>query len=231
MMSLFQMAELRAKRKNEEKLLTQLICEKTAPSAAEDGGYELNLHNLKLAFISVKPFQTISQTIVSLYMDNNELVEFPHGIFQSLVNLRNLALHNNGLRSIPSDIGELKLLRECRLDYNDLITLPDEMGNCTALELLHLSGNTHLASLPDTFGSLRNLHHILMDEVSVTALPLSMYQCCSLEFIQFEESVLIVPPAEVVAAGGAAIRSHLRSLVDAGSHRDMDDFVACTANT
>ena len=71
-----------------------------------------------------------------------------------------LSLASLDLQDIPASIflqvqqrASLKILK---LEYNDLISLPDEIGQLTSLEEVHLTGNK-LDSLPDTIGQLTNL--------------------------------------------------------------------------
>jgi internalin A len=212
MLSLFQMAELRAKKKKQEKELQALISKNLVPSLSHDGQFDLALYNMEIKTeqISCKnPYIIISENLVSLYLDNNLLDHFPPGVFPLLKNLRNLALHGNLLTYIPSDIGELQLMEECRLDNNKLESLPEEIGNCVSLVLLHIPGNITLTMLPSSLGNLSKLHHILMDGVSVAALPVTMHKCNALEFVSFDDTPLQFPPADVVSRGGDAIRAYL----------------------
>lgn len=212
MLSLFQMAELRAKKKKQEKELNDLISTNLRLSEIYEGKSDLAINGMGLRTeqISCKSsYILISPNLVSLYLDNNLLDHFPCGIFPLLVNLKNLALHNNMLTDIPSDIGELQFMEELRLDNNRLETIPEQIGNCASLTLLHISGNISLMALPSSIGNLYNLHHILMEMVSVTELPISMYTCKALEFITFDEGSLLYPPPEVVSMGGNAIRMYM----------------------
>jgi hypothetical protein len=64
-----------------------------------------------------------------------------------IVNLQELNLFNNKLKSILNDIGNLVNLQILCLNYNQLTSLPNEIGNLMNLQELNLSNNK-LTSLP-----------------------------------------------------------------------------------
>lgn len=167
------------------------------------------MHQLNLRQLFLNPFTTIASKLQVLHLDHNDLESVPYGLFSLTVNIQDLALHNNALTAIPSDICRLKSLKTLRLDNNNLKELPESIGDCTNLAELHLDGNKSLAILPSSCGNLERLHHILMRDVVVVELPLTMYRCISLEFITFEEKYLLDPPPEVMNGGPDCIRAYL----------------------
>lgn len=52
-----------------------------------------------------------------------------------------LGLSNNGLMSVPHEIGRLANLQGLELSYNQLKSLPPELKALTRLEYLNLSNN------------------------------------------------------------------------------------------
>lgn len=67
------------------------------------------------------------------------------GLLCELKNLRELKLHNNQLRSIPDDLGNLSQLRALFINHNELDALPPSLGTAWNLSQIMLDGN----SLPE----------------------------------------------------------------------------------
>ena len=209
MMSMFQMADLRAERRKEEMQFQEIILSRVV---SVDSSYvSMALNDLNLGRIFLNSFTFVASSLVTLHLDHNNFKEIPFGLFSIVHNLRDLALHNNVLMALPSDIGKLQQLQELRVDNNILMSLPTELGDCKQLTLLHLDGNKNLSEIPNSIGDLPTLHHILMVDTGVTRLPMSMHRCLSLEFIVFDEESWIEPPVEVMFGGGDAIRQYLIS--------------------
>jgi Leucine-rich repeat (LRR) protein len=72
-----------------------------------------------------------------------------------------LDLSHLGLKTIPSDIGELDDLVILYLTKNKLTELPPEFGNLTSLKRLHLDSN-QLTSLPPEILNLQSLTQFLI---------------------------------------------------------------------
>lgn len=70
--------------------------------------------------------------------------------------LEALSLFDNQLGSLPSAVGQLRLLRTLNLAQNRLVTVPDSIGALAQLEMLDL-GHNQLAALPASLGSLPSL--------------------------------------------------------------------------
>ena len=209
MISLFQMAELRNRNKkiiqNFQLLLDQ--CTESDP----DHGTIVNLCGKGLNQFPIGPLVTLSNTLIVLHLDHNQLTELPKGLLRSCPLIEDLALHNNCLLSLDEDIGCCNRLEHLRLDNNQLKQLPIQLGECVSLISLHLNGNP-LISLPDFFHRLQRLHHILMENVPlVTCIPPSIVHCELLEFITFQSDVIIDPPGFVVSKGGESIRDYFKA--------------------
>ena len=71
-------------------------------------------------------------------------------------NLRNLDLSRNKINSLPSSIGNFKVMKTLSLSKNKISALPDDMGKMTRLENLNLSFNL-LQSIPSSFQQLKHL--------------------------------------------------------------------------
>lgn len=79
-------------------------------------------------------------------------------------------LRNNRLTSLPEQICTQVLLRECKLDYNFLYTLPHGLHKLTRLEHLSASQN-NLKFLPQTLFQLRHcLQHLIVNDNKITSV-------------------------------------------------------------
>ena len=87
-----------------------------------------------------------------------------------LINLQMLSLIFNQLTSLPVEIGNLTNLLELSLDNNQLTSLPAEIGNLINLQELYL-GNNRLTSLPAEMGNLTNLKELSLEYNQLTSLP------------------------------------------------------------
>jgi len=82
----------------------------------------------------------------------------------SLSRVTNLDLSKKGLTSIPECVFPyLKNLKTLSLTGNQLIALPDSIGELNDLEGLFLAGN-QLKALPKTFFALKNLQYLSLDK-------------------------------------------------------------------
>ena len=81
-----------------------------------------------------------------------------------------LSLARLGLSSIPEQIGDLTALTTLNLGGNELTTLPEQIGNLTALTFLNLSHN-QLTTLPEQIGNLTALTSLHLSDNQLTTLP------------------------------------------------------------
>ncbi|MBS0654095.1 MAG: leucine-rich repeat domain-containing protein, partial [Verrucomicrobia bacterium] len=81
-----------------------------------------------------------------------------------------LSLENNNLISLPETIGNLSQLKQLSLENNNLISLPETIGNLLRLETLKL-GNNKLNSLPETFGNLHQMSMLNLSDNDLESLP------------------------------------------------------------
>lgn len=215
-LSLFQMSELREKKKSQDKkykkALSLLIENNCSSNSCEDSSTvykSLDLHgkNLASCHLFFDNFLLLSDSLTSLQLDHNQLNFIPNGILKSLPLLRNLALHNNQLETLSSEIGLLKHLEHLRLDCNALTTLPVELMNCSSLQYLRLTGNLNLKYLDDDiFANMPQLSHVFIDQCPLLrSLPVSLQCSTVLAFVVADDSCEHPPPT-VLASGHDAIR-------------------------
>jgi Leucine-rich repeat (LRR) protein len=91
-----------------------------------------------------------------------------------------LILADNDLRAISSRIGELQHLRTLDLGHNQLVELPVELGNLTAItDFLYLHDN-QLESLPRTLERLQELRYLNISNNRFLEFPEQICQMSSL---------------------------------------------------
>jgi len=105
------------------------------------------------------------------------------GLFQ-LTNLEVLYLAENGLGSVPDDIGKLTSLQQLNLFQNRLETLPDTIGRLENLRVLNLRSNC-LSRLPPGIGQLVNLTRMCLPGNCLTceSLPVELGQLKELRIL------------------------------------------------
>lgn len=137
--------------------------------------------------------------LIYLHIENSTMIKSLPENIGNLKSLKVLNIKKNGIRRLPSSIGDLRDLRELLAYCNySLDALPYSLGNLKNLERLELGGNaihgilpsfTHLAALrvcnicsnsisklPDDFGNLSMLRNLSISFNTLYKLPASMEQ-------------------------------------------------------
>ena len=84
--------------------------------------------------------------------------------------LTDLFLGRNQLVSLPDSIGNLRHLRILRIEHNQLTSLSDSICNLVSLKYLDVSNNK-LVSLPDSIGNLHRLEFLVASHNLLESLP------------------------------------------------------------
>jgi leucine-rich repeat protein SHOC2 len=90
-----------------------------------------------------------------------------------LGDIKELKLSFKQLTSLPESIGLLSNLEELDLAANQLTNLPDSFGQLSHLQKINLAGN-QLTSLPDSFGQLSHLEKLNLHSNKLLTLPKSL---------------------------------------------------------
>ena len=107
-----------------------------------------------------------------------------------LDSLLELKLSTENLLSLPDEIGQLKELRSLTLwGTGQLTSLPESIGELTNLETLSLH-NTGLTHLPERIGELTNLKVLEIQNANLTTLPESILQLTSLTELRLTQNKL-----------------------------------------
>ena len=110
--------------------------------------------------------------------------------------LQQLDLRNNQLVMLPESIGQLKQLRRLYLEGNKLTTLPESIGQLKQLRRLYLEGNK-LTALPESIGQLKQLEGLSLGHNDLTTLPESIGQLKQLWELTLCHNQLVILPESV----------------------------------
>ncbi|MDE2834978.1 MAG: S8 family serine peptidase [Bacteroidota bacterium] len=135
--------------------------------------------------------------LLGLAMRQNNLRGTLPSELENLRNLRELSLiWNEGLTGpIPPELGNLEQLQVLSLwDNSHTGPIPPELGNLDHLQVLSLSQNSLTGPIPPELGNLRVLKWLDLSHNSFTGqLPRSLMQLDSLEVFAFEGQSLCAP--------------------------------------
>ena len=107
-----------------------------------------------------------------------------------------LSLEGLGLSSIPEQIGNLTALRSLSLNRNQLITLPEQIGNLTALTGLSF-GHNQLTTLPEQIGNLTALRSLNLYDNQLTTLPAEIGNLTALTGLGLSDNQLTTLPEQI----------------------------------
>jgi Leucine-rich repeat (LRR) protein len=104
--------------------------------------------------------------------------------------LRTLRVENLAFERVPPSIGALQHLEELVLSSKTLATLPDEVGELSALRSLVLhdlvGGCERLEALPDTLGNLQQLTRLRVSHGGLRRLPEAISDCKALRDMELD---------------------------------------------
>ncbi len=107
-----------------------------------------------------------------------------------------LGLPGMNLRTLPNSIGNLTALQTLILIDNQLITLPDFISNLTALAELWL-WNNQLTTLPDYIGNLTTLEDLDLSGNQLTTVPDFIGNLTALERLSLSDNQIITLPDSI----------------------------------
>ena len=107
-----------------------------------------------------------------------------------------LNLSYNELTSIPSEIGNLHNLQELYLSVNKLTSIPSEIGNLHRLKAFSLSKNK-LTSIPSEIGNLHHLKYLFLNNNNLTSIPSEIGNLHTLKYLFIDNNNLTSIPSEI----------------------------------
>ena len=105
-------------------------------------------------------------------------------------------LSYNQLSTLPPEIGQLASLRSLHLHCNQLSTLPSEIGQLASLQSLYLHCN-QLSTLPPEIGQLASLRSLNLSSNQLSTLPPEIGQLASLQSLNLSSNHLSTLPPEI----------------------------------
>ncbi|KAL4219600.1 E3 ubiquitin-protein ligase lrsam1 [Mactra antiquata] len=127
--------------------------------------------------------------------------------------IRVLDVHNNEIRSVPQEIGQLHSLQVLNLENNRIHSLPDSIGNLKYVQTLNLKGNK-LKVLPSNVCSMKSLRMLDIRDNRITALPKELCHVRALETLSLDGISMKYPAYNICCNGTEAIMKFLCSECD-----------------
>ncbi|XP_013882333.1 leucine-rich repeat-containing protein 28 [Austrofundulus limnaeus] len=155
----------------------------------------LNYKNLNIFPVELLKDEGL-QFLERLYMKRNSLTTLPDNLAQKLPNLIELYLHSNNIVIIPEAIGNLARLQSLDLSNNALQLLCPEIGRLRSLRHLRLSNN-QLKCLPPELGDLRDLETLDVAMNQLMSLPDRLHRCLSLQNLTVDHNLLSHVPRQL----------------------------------
>jgi len=149
-------------------------------------------------FDSAKQILQNHTNIVTLDLSlRPEIRQIPEDFFVGLTHIKELRLTYSQLTSLPDSIENLTGLRKLYLVANQLTSLPETIGNLTNLQVLHLQMNK-LTTLPDSIGNLTNLWDLLIFDNKLISLPNSIENLTFLLTLDLSDNHIVPWPTEFI---------------------------------
>nr|XP_020472835.1 leucine-rich repeat-containing protein 28 [Monopterus albus]XP_020472836.1 leucine-rich repeat-containing protein 28 [Monopterus albus] len=155
----------------------------------------LNYKNLNIFPVELLKDEGL-QFLERLYMKRNSLTTLPDNLAQKLPNLIELYLHSNNIVIIPEAIGNLARLQSLDLSSNVLQLLCPDIGRLRSLRHLRLSNN-QLKSLPPEIGDLQELETLDVSMNQLMTLPDRLHRCLSLQNLTADHNLLSHVPRQL----------------------------------
>ena len=140
-------------------------------------------------FLSSLLFSQIDSVYAHTYSSLIEALKNPDDVL-------GLNLTNQGLTSLPEEIGVFKNLISLQANFNHLKTVPESIGKLTKLKELYLNGNS-IETLPNSIGNLKNLSLLCLDYNRLTALPDGILQINKMTYFTIGNNPLKIWPKQI----------------------------------
>jgi adenylate cyclase len=187
---------------------------------------ELNISSCKLSSLSEDMFANVT-AIETLVLDNNTLNSLPSSIGE-LRMLSKLSVQNNLLSSIPVEIAKLGQLKTLDVQKNNLKTLPKEIWLCSALQNLNCSSNL-LETFPEPYSAPGvALHVALGPQAQAVVTPTVMANAAS--DVQ-QNTALGSNAGQGMVPTQNATMSHLMNSSPSSSQSQPHDITGMSAST
>ncbi|XP_060223297.1 leucine-rich repeat-containing protein 28 isoform X3 [Meriones unguiculatus] len=143
-----------------------------------------NLHHFPLELLKDEGLQHLER----LYMKRNSLTTLPENLAQKLPNLVELYLHSNNIVVVPEEVGDLKELQTLDISTNRLLALPERLHLCLSLQYLTVDRN-RLWSVPRHLCQLPSLNELSMAGNRLASLPLDLGRSRELQYVYVDNNI------------------------------------------
>ncbi|XP_064123133.1 leucine-rich repeat-containing protein 28 isoform X2 [Loxodonta africana] len=143
-----------------------------------------NLHHFPLELLKDEGLQYLER----LYMKRNSLTTLPENLAQKLPNLVELYLHSNNIVVVPEEVGDLKELQTLDISTNRLLTLPERLHLCLSLQYLTVDRN-RLWCVPRHLCQLPSLNELSMAGNRLAFLPLDLGRSRELQYVYVDNNI------------------------------------------
>ncbi len=151
-------------------------------------GHLPNLEHLLCSKNKVSSFIDEMESLTYFAFDRNPITNL---IFETMLpNLRVLNLSKAKLIALPVDFfNKVKNVEELRLDKNDFLTFPKEIGQLSKLVFLSCFGN-NLSSLPEEISELSSLQYLDLHMNNLSSVPESIWNLRNLSVLNLSSNLL-----------------------------------------
>ncbi|CBQ72433.1 Adenylate cyclase [Sporisorium reilianum SRZ2] len=153
------------------------------------------LQNIQAESNNIKSFEaTLGPQLTQVELGRNPLSKVRIAALTTC-DLTSLDLSSTNMTRLEEGLfPQLPALVKLTLDGNQLVVLPDTLGELKRLEMLSCSNNL-LATLPESIGDLKALKELLVHNNNLKTLPQSLWFCESLAHINLSSNLLESFPA------------------------------------
>ncbi|KAF9557477.1 hypothetical protein CPC08DRAFT_668636 [Agrocybe pediades] len=168
------------------------------------GEEQINLENFTFVDLAGKGLRTIpvichqnADSIISLRLDRNPMLEIPLDFIQSCTTLRDLWLTHMSMKKVPSSIRHCTTLHRLNLGHNSIKDLED--AHLEEIEgLLHLCVRSNrLEKLPRNFPQLRGLVSLNISNNKFNHFPLAITELENLHELDISFNMITELPKEI----------------------------------
>ncbi|XP_071728547.1 uncharacterized protein [Rutidosis leptorrhynchoides] len=154
-----------------------------------------NLEILLLSFNNLNGFIPSnlgnSTKLQQLCIDNNRFTQSLPDSLNNLANIVYLDAHDAGLEGKIPLGGSCKNLIYLDLSFNQFISLPPELGNCSKLQQFAVVGSGLTGPIPSSFGQLTNMILLYLSDNELSgSIPYELSNCTSLVDLQLDTNQL-----------------------------------------
>lgn len=154
-------------------------------------------NNLEKDILQLDKYQNLEAlSFVECYFKGTQLKKLID-ILKDKKHFKKLMISHSNIKSIPSNICELKSLETLDFSHNKLTKINDTIACLTRLKYLGLRSNKSLKKLSKEIGNLRNLQLLDISACSIDSIPNTIGQCLELKALHANAGKLEYVPNSI----------------------------------